>query len=148
MARSSSRTAKTYPSKVDAWFLVVLAVVVGAMFIGMAISVAQHGWLRFLQGAFVVFGVIGFLVWIVLGTNYTLEGGTLVVRSGPFTWRIQIDQITSIEKASLFVRARSSPALSMDRLVLTYGKNKRLAISPAEKEKFLADLKARQKLGA
>lgn len=148
MARSSSRTAKTYPSKVDAWFLVVLAVVVGAMFIGMAISVAQHGWLRFLQGAFVVFGVIGFLVWIVLGTNYTLEGGTLVVRSGPFTWRIQIDQITSIEKAGLFVRARSSPALSMDRLVLTYGKNKRLAISPAEKEKFLADLKARQKLGA
>ncbi len=145
MARSSSRTTKTYPSKVDTWLFALLAVVVGAMFIGMGISVAQEGWLRVFQGAFVVFGVIGFLVWIVIGTNYTLEGRDLVVRSGPFTWRIAIDDITSVEKPKGFVRARSSPALSMDRLLVSYGNGKRLLISPAEKEKFLADLKARQK---
>jgi hypothetical protein len=145
MARSSSRTTKTYPSKIDTWLFALLAVVVGAMVIGMGISVAQEGWLRFMQGAFVVFGVIGFLVWIVLGTNYTLEGRELIVRSGPFTWRIAIDEITSVEKPRGFVRAHSSPALSMDRLMVTYGANKRLMISPAEKEKFLADLRARQK---
>ncbi len=148
MARSSSRTARSYPSKVDTWFFVLIAIVAGAMFIGMGVSVAKEGWLRVFQGAFVVFGVIGFLVWIVIGTNYTLEGRNLVVRSGPFTWRIAIDQITSIEKATLFARARSSPALSMDRLVITYGNNKRLMISPADKEKFLADLRARQKSSA
>ncbi len=145
MARSSSRTAKTYPSRIDIWLFIVVAIMIGAMFVGMGISVAQEGWLRFIQGAFVVFGVIGFLLWIVLGTNYTLEGRELIVRSGPFTWRIAIDEIISIEKPKGFVRAHSSPALSMDRLMVTYGANKRLMISPAEKEKFLADLRARQK---
>lgn len=145
MARSSSRTAKTYPSKVDTWLFALLAVVVGSMFVGMGISVAQEGWLRVFQGAFVVFGVIGLLVWIVIGTNYTLEGRELVVRSGPFTWRIEIDEITSVEKPKGFMRARSSPALSMDRLLVSYGNGKRLLISPADKEKFLADLRARQK---
>jgi hypothetical protein len=144
MARSSSRTAKTYPSRIDIWLFIVFAVIISAMFIGMGVSIATEGWLRFIQGAFVVFGVIGFLVWIVLGTNYTLEGRELIVRSGPFTWRIAIDEITSIEKPKGFVRAHSSPALSMDRLMVTYGNNKRLMISPAEKEKFLADLRARQ----
>jgi hypothetical protein len=145
MARSSSRVSKTYPSKVDAWLFVLLAVVVGAMFVGMGMAVAREGWLRFIQGAFVVFGVIGFLVWIWLGTNYTLEDRHLVVRSGPFTWRIAIDEIISIEKPKGFARTGSNPALSMDRLLVTYGKGKRIMISPAEKEKFLADLKARQK---
>jgi len=148
MVRTSSRTTKTYPSKVDAWVFVLIVVVVGAMFVGMGISVAKEGWLRVLQGAFVVFGVIGLLVWILIGTSYTLEGRELVVRSGPFTWRIGIDQITSIEKATLFARTRSSPALSMDRLVVSYGNGKRLIISPAEKEKFLADLRARKKSSA
>lgn len=148
MARSSSRTAKTYASKVDVWLFALVAAVIGAMFVGMGISIAQEGWLRFIQGAFVVLGVIGFLVWIVLGTNYTLEGRELIVRSGPFTWRIAIDQISSIEKPKGFVRAHSSPALSFDRLMVSYGNNKRLMISPAEKEKFLADLRARQKSSA
>jgi hypothetical protein len=145
MARSSSRVAKTYPSRIDIWLFVVFGIVIGAMFVGMGVSVATEGWLRFMQGAFVVFGVIGFLVWIVLGTNYTLEGRDLIVRSGPFTWRILIDEITSIERPKGFARAHSSPALSMDRLMVTYRNNKRLMISPAEKEKFLADLRARQK---
>ena len=145
MARSSSRTAKTYPSKVDPWFFALIALTLGAMVVGMGMSLAQEGLLRFMQGAFVVFGVMGLFVWILLGTNYTLEGPQLVVRSGPFVWHIQIDQITGIEKATLFARVRSSPALSLDSLLVSYGKNKRLRISPAEKEKFLADLRARQK---
>lgn len=145
MARTSSRTAKTYASKVDTWLFVLLAVVVGAMFVGMGMAAAKEGWLRVMQGAFVVLGVIGLLVWIWLGTSYTLEDRHLIVRSGPFTWRIAIDEIISVEKPKGFARARSNPALSMDRLLVTYGKGKRLMISPAEKEKFLADLKARQK---
>lgn len=148
MARSSSRTAKIYASKVDTWLLALLAGLIGTMIVGMGMSIATEGWLRFIQGAFVVFGVIGLIVWIFLGTNYTLEGRDLVIRSGPFSWRIGIDDITSIEKPSGWVRARSSAALSMDRLVVSYGKGKRVMISPAEKEKFLADLRARQKSSA
>ena len=148
MVRTSSRTARTYASKIDTWLLALLAGLIGTMIVGMGMSIATEGWLRFIQGAFVVFGVIGLIVWIFLGTNYTLEGRDLVIRCGPFSWRIGIDDITSIEKPSGWVRARSSAALSMDRLVVSYGKGKRVMISPAEKEKFLADLRARQKSSA
>lgn len=145
MARSSSRTAKTYPSKVDLWIVALIGVSLIAAIVGVGISGLQEGTLRFAQGFFILLGAFGFLVWTFLTTNYTLDGRELVARSGPFSWRIQIDQITSIEKARGILASRSGPALSMDRLVVTYGKNKRLMISPAEKEKFLADLRARQK---
>ena len=104
-----------------------------------------RGPMRFTQGFFILLGVSGFLEWTFMTTNYTLEGRDLIVRSGPFTWRIGIDDITSIEKPSGWVRSGSSPALSIDRLVASYGKGHRVMIAPAEKEKFLADLRARQK---
>lgn len=145
MARSSSRTAKTYPSKIDAWFLAIFGIAVGAMLVGMGLAASKEGIATFALGAFGVLVVGGFLAWILRSTSYTLDGRLLIIRSGPFSWRIGIDEITSIEKPKGFVRAHSSPALSMDRLMVTYRNSRRLMISPAEKEKFLADLKARQK---
>jgi hypothetical protein len=60
-------------------------------------------------------------------------------------WTIAIDDIKSIRKPNGFFRGgRSSPALSMDRLEITYGPNKRMMISPENQEQFLADLKSRQ----
>ncbi len=145
MARSSSRAAKTYRSKVDLWLVAIIGASLVAAIIGVAIAGLQEGPMRFTQGFFVLLGVFGFLVWTLMTTHYTLEGRELIVRSGPFTWRIGIDDITSIEKPGVWLQSGSSPALSMDRLVVSYGNNKRVMISPAEKEKFLADLRARQK---
>ena len=145
MARSSSRTAKTYRSKVDLWLVAIIGASLVAAIVGVGIAGLQEGPMRFTQGFFVMLSVVGLLVWTFTSTNYTLEGRDLIVRSGPFTWRIGINDITSIEKPSGWVRSGSSPALSMDRLVVSYGKGKRVMISPAEKEKFLADLRARQK---
>lgn len=148
MARSSSRTARTYRSKVDLWLVAIIGASLVAAIVGVAIAGLQEGPMRFTQGFFVLLGVFGFLVWTFMTTSYTLEGRDLIVRSGPFSWNIGIDDITSIEKPSSWVRSGSSPALSMDRLVVSYGKGKRVMISPAEKEKFLADLRARQKSSA
>lgn len=143
MARTRSRTTKTYPSKVDMWIFVILTVAIGAMVVGMGVSLAQEGLLRFIQGAFVVFGVIGFLVWIMLGTGYTLEGDQLIARSGPFSWKILLADITSIEQAKGYMRLKSGPSMSMDRLTITYRGGKRLNISPADKRGFLKEIAAR-----
>lgn len=144
MIRSSSRSRQTYPSKVDAWLAGLMILAALAAITGVVIAGLEEGVMRFAQGAFVLLGVIGFLVWIFLRTNYTLDDRDLIVRSGPLTWRIPVSEITSVEKAAGFLRARSSPALSMDRLVVRYGKGRKLMISPADQEKFLADLRSRQ----
>lgn len=145
MARTSHLPARTYPSKIDAWILAVMGVSMAAAIAGLIIAGVKEGPLRAAQGGFILLGVAGFLVWILRGTNYTLDGSSLIVRSGPFRWTIALADISSVkEPGGFFGRKRSSPALSWDRLAITYGANKRLMISPENQQQFLADLKARQ----
>lgn len=144
MARSSSRTTRRYASKVDMRLAAILVVSLVAALCGGIIAAMQQGWLRVAQVTFIMLGVGGLVAWLRIGTHYILEGRNLIVRSGPFRWTIAVDDIHSIDKASLFTMARASAALSLDRLRITYGSGKTLMISPAEKEKFLADLKSRQ----
>jgi hypothetical protein len=138
-------SARTYPSKVDAWFVVLLCLSLATAVAGLIMTGVQEGLLRAAQGGFILLGVAGFLVWILLGTTYTLDGDRLIVRSGPLRWTIALADITGAGKPhGLFRRGGSSPALSWDRLVISYGAGKRLMISPENQEHFLADLKARQ----
>lgn len=66
----------------------------------------------------------------------------LLVRSGPFRWRIAIDGIESIRPSR---SPLSSPALSLDRLEITYGGGRRLLISPEDREGFLEAIVARSR---
>ena len=137
--------AHTYPSKVDRLFVAILGLALAAAVAGLIVAGVQDGLLRAAQGGFILLGIAGFLVWILRGTNYTLDSDRLIVRSGPFRWTIALGEIKSVEKPrGFFGRGRSSPALSWDRLVITYGTGKRLMISPDNQQQFLADLKARQ----
>lgn len=137
--------AHTYPSKVDRLLVATLGLALAAAVAGLIVTGVQEGPLRAAQGGFIMLGVGGFLVWILRGTNYTLDGDKLIVRSGPFRWTIALADIRSVEKpGGFFGRGRSSPALSWDRLLITYGGGKRLMISPENQQQFLADLKARQ----
>ncbi len=79
--------------------------------------------------------------WTMLGTRYTLTDEALLVRSGPLSWRIALREITRIEPTR---DARSSPALSLDRLRIEYGRGRALMISPADKQRFLRDIAARR----
>jgi hypothetical protein len=145
MQRSGSRSRKTYPSRIDRWFLLLMAVTTVSLAVSLGFSAASGNWLKTLQGAVIALAVIGLLVWILRGTHYTLEGRHLTIRSGPFTWRVAIHEIDSIEQAKGAAHLRSSPALSMDRLLITYSGGRRVMISPADKERFLADLRDRQR---
>ena len=64
----------------------------------------------------------------------------LLVRSGPFRWRVPLGQIHSVTPTR---NPLSSPALSLDRLRIEYGDGKWILISPRERERFLEALEAR-----
>jgi len=147
MARPRSFRRTTYPSKVDRWFLLVMAIVVGSLVVQLGVAATAGDGSDVLQIAVLCLAIAGLLAWITLGTHYTLAGRDLIIRSGPLSWRIAIDDIESIGEGKGLMNARSAmPALSLDRLLITCRTGRRLLISPADKKIFLADLRDRRRL--
>lgn len=128
--------AKRFKSKVDRWIMVVLVIVIIAQI--WAIShAAIHAGDPLVTTGMILLGIaiVGLIVWLSLGTYYTVDRGKLVIVTGPFRWKIPIEQIISVEATR---NPLSSPALSLDRLSIRYGKKKRrIMISPADKAGFL-----------
>jgi hypothetical protein len=86
-----------------------------------------------------VVGVLGVFFWLFSTTRYTLTDEFLLIRCGPSSWAIALDEITHIEVTRSL---SSSPALSLDRLAIRYG-GRELLISPADKARFMLALKKR-----
>ena len=80
---------------------------------------------------------LGLVLWTVLGTYYTIDDARLRVRSGPFSWVIDLKDIESVTPTR---SPLSSPALSLDRLRIDYGGGHSLMVSPGDKEAFVKDL--------
>lgn len=130
--------AKRFNSKIDRWVVLVLALVIAGNFV-VIIGVALDS-----EDPFVTTGVIlicllatALLVSLLIGTHYTVDHGLLRIAAGPFRWKLQIDQITSVEPTR---NPLSSPALSLDRLRIRYGKGRQILVSPADQSGFLRAL--------
>jgi hypothetical protein len=126
---------KTFPTKVDAWLVVVLAAGIGASLYG-AIEVVHTDPFR----AAVRFGATAVLVLVVflagIPCQYTLADDHLLVRSGVVRWRIPYVQITDIAQSrSLW----SAPAMSLRRVKVSY-RGRFMLVSPRERERFIAEL--------
>ena len=74
------------------------------------------------------------IVSILVGTYYTVDKTTLKIVSGPIRMRLRLDDINSVKATR---NPLSSPALSLDRLMINYGKNRKVMVSPADKRGFL-----------
>lgn len=127
--------SKVFKSKVDWWIRLLLGLAIAGMFVACGAVI--------LEGADPVGTTVTILaciaglalfVWMLVGTVYTVDRGTLIVRAGPMRWRIPVDEITAVEATR---SPLSSPALSLDRLRIHYGKRRRIMISPADKAGFL-----------
>ena len=129
-------------SKIDTWLLVIIVLAMVAAVSGAVSAMAAGGpgmwWAVLLPG---VLG-IALPLWVLLGTTYTIDQDLLTVRSGPFRWKVPINEITDITPTG---NPLSSPALSLDRLRVDYSGGKSIMLSPADKEKFISDVRAAQK---
>jgi hypothetical protein len=119
-----------FESKRDAWMW-VLALVTPVIIIALVPS-PPVAVLIAVIAVFIV-GVVTFR-----STYYVVEGDTLIIRSMGLTWRVPIRDIRSITPSR---SAISSPALSLDRLRIDYGK-KSILISPADRNRFIAALRS------
>lgn len=132
-------TPKVFRSKVDAWLLVVLiGVLVLQAFVLGSVAFEQQSTTETLVAIGVMLLVFAFIGSFLAWTYYSVEGPTLKIVCGVFRFRVPIDEITSIRATR---SPLSSPALSLDRLLITYGpKNRKVMVSPADKAGFLRAL--------
>lgn len=128
---------RVYPSKRDTWLMAIVGLGALVALIGIVTVWMTPEALPMRVAYTLVMGLVfGFVAWIFVATHYTLDKEVLMVRSGPISWRIPLADIERVKPSR---NPLSSPALSMDRLEIRYGKRSVL-ISPADREGFLQDL--------
>ena len=121
---------KIFKSKIDWWFGLIL---VYPIFLSVK-ALLEGEWIGLLG----LTGVVGFILILSKTTQYIINENQLVIKS---TWivneRIDISKIKKIEKSNSIL---SSPALSLDRLLVRYNKYDEVLISPQEKKEFIDEL--------
>ena len=129
-----------FRSKVDWWLAVVLVTCAAASVVGVvAVAVAES--------AFLALGLVplllisaGLPLWLLRCTDYTFDEVNLHVRCGPFSWRVPLQEIRTVTPTH---DPLSSPALSLDRLRIEFGRMESIMVSPKDKGGFLAELRKR-----
>lgn len=126
---------KVFKSKIDWWFwLAIAAAVLGVVAAVVAVILEGRNPTGVTIVIFASLFAIAFFGSVAFGTSYTIDRKVLFVRSGPFRWKVVLDEITSVEATR---NPLSSPALSLDRLRIRYGKRRSIMVSPADKAGFL-----------
>ena len=126
---------KVFRSKIDWWVrLVLIAAVLTEIVVIAMIAVEGRHPVETTVVILVCILAIMLFAWVMFGTTYKIDRGILKITSGPFRWKVPIDQIHTVEATS---SPLSSPALSMDRIRIRYGENRRVMVSPADKAGFL-----------
>jgi len=133
--------ALVFPSKIDRWVVVLMVVpfVISAVVVSSALRANPP-----LPALFLMVGIEVLVLALIAGTlrstRYEVTDREVIVRSPPFRWRIEIESIESIRPSRSPI---SSPALSLDRLEIRYSGDRRMLISPRDREGFLAAVVAR-----
>lgn len=121
-----------FRSAVDAWFYLLAIMLPMALIALMVLSINSS--------ALEIQIVLGISAIITLGlpvilftTYYIIDSGKLKIRSGPFFRIIPLSDIKTIKPSN---SALASPALSLNRLEIQYGKNKSVLVSPKDMKGF------------
>lgn len=128
-----------FPSKRDWWITLLLWSGVGLSLAMMAPAFALASRIEIAVLLLIVLAVDAVVLWVLYGTVYWFDESTLRIRSGPLRLSVPLEQIDSVKPSR---DARSSPALSLDRLVLRYGPGWVL-ISPRDRDAFIDELQRR-----
>jgi uncharacterized membrane protein YdbT with pleckstrin-like domain len=133
---------KWYPSKVDGWLAVVLAIPPissVAVFVVLTAAGNPDAWpWGLVPVAFVALLYGG----LVVPVTYGLDDEHLTVRFGRVRQKIPLARIVSVKPTNSLL---SAPALSLDRLWIQAGEGmfNAVMVSPADKDEFLSDLAAK-----
>ncbi|WP_188207465.1 PH domain-containing protein [Alkalibacillus aidingensis] len=117
-----------YPTKKDIWIAILLFGFAGFALVW---TFLNSEW--FLMGLSLAFTLA--VIWLWFTVHYRVDEGKVIIKYGPFTKSVDIQDI---EKIRLIRNLKLSPALSVNRLEITYGFDHRvIRISPANKDLFM-----------
>ncbi|MEP4486821.1 MAG: PH domain-containing protein [Halioglobus sp.] len=126
--------AQTFRSKTDAWLGAVILCAVGFMIA----TLVQTGQAAEQQSTLATVAMLvlgcGVPLWMLFGTLYTVTPDQLLIKCGPFRWRVPRNEIHEVIPTR---SPLSSPALSLDRLQIKYGNGKSVLVSPKHKSDFM-----------
>lgn len=124
---------KVYRSRIS----IILAVIMGIsciIFTAITFKVVEKSILLFLALNILFWGII----YICFDIKYFINENNLVIKSGFINMgSIDINQIKSIEKSNNIL---SSPAASLNRISIKYGKYDDILVSPKNQEDFIQEL--------
>ena len=131
-----------FDSKRDLW--IVMAIWAGTALI-VAAGISQLGSSAALPARLgllaLFFLAAAFMLWMLYGIRYVIEKERLLIRCGPFRYRVPLAAIDLVQPSK---NPLSSPAASLDRLLIKWnGERKRVLISPDDKKAFLRELDKR-----
>ena len=129
---------RRFVSEHDTWMIVLGygAVVITAVVLSPLLVTNANGVIKAITGGLLILTVV-LVSWVYFGTYYVVSVKELRVRSGPFRWRIPIEEIHRVTQTR---SPLSSPALSLNRLRIDYGDGKWIMISPERREEFIQSL--------
>ena len=127
-----------FRSKVDPWLAALLMgsglIVLGSVATAWPHAAGIGGELALLA---VLFIGAGLPLWLLVSTVYRVNDAELIIKSGPFRWRIPVQSIRAVEPSRSWI---SSPALSLDRLRIHHGRAAQTLVSPMQKQAFVQAL--------
>lgn len=127
---------KVYKSRIDK-LIIALFIVSIVIPIVLLILCFYLTWLLLIDVAITVV-VTWLIIDILLHTDYTITNDKLIIRCGAlYRMDLPIHKIISITKKSSIL---SSPALSLKRIGIRYGKYRRVYISPTDQDIFIREL--------
>lgn len=129
---------KTYPSKIDAWLVCVLGSAVLLPIVA-GLLIARVSWSGALFSFLIAAFDVALLRGLVFPCRYTFFDDELRIDAGFLTWRIPYRDIRSVEPSG---SPLSSPALSLKRVKIVYGRSS-ILVSPEPREEFIAELRSR-----
>ena len=128
---------KTYKSKFGFEIMIFLTLLFGGIIVFMAYQREPFEAIVSVGGIFLL--VYGLFLYLNFSTEYTItETGILKVKCGFLYHKyFDISKIKSVAKTGNLI---SSPAPSLDRIELTYGKFEVIVISPKDENGFAREL--------
>jgi membrane protein YdbS with pleckstrin-like domain len=130
----------SFPSKVDRWLGVLLVISAAVSVAGVVIvGIEASPMLAVFLSPVMLLGA-ALPLWLLRATRYTIDSSDLHIRCGPFAWRVPFHEIRSITPTR---SPLSSPALSLDRLRIDFGRAGSIMVSPRDKERFLEEVRKR-----
>jgi len=131
-----------FQTKRDLWIVVLIWAGALLMIFGALAQFSSAGPLLFKAAMLIFLGSAAyFMLWLLYSIDYTLTDETLLIRCGPFRYRVPLAEIDSVNPSR---NPLSSPACSLDRLMIKWNaEQKRILISPAGKAEFLQALDGR-----